>query len=111
MKQARSTDLNQFTLDREQRVQPIYFFDSYAAEPEPVYGGDEDGVRVVGPFLGLTQEGHGNGIRLLIHEDVSSEECLQLLDKIAAKIREQAQPETKHPVEFHPECACRHIPY
>ncbi|GAB3288852.1 hypothetical protein GCM10027297_34400 [Parahaliea aestuarii] len=91
MKASRTTHLGQYSLARaDSRIQQVTVIDCYGAPPHDVAGGDAGGVRVCAPYTGVTEEGHGKGIRVLCDQDLPQSEVLRLLRKVVAAMESPA---------------------
>ena len=80
-----STQLKEYTFERRQRLQHVSYYDAWTFG---LMGGfpdtlEQDGVRCTEGMEGITAEGFGDGIRVLCADDVSPEELVYLLRKLA----------------------------
>ncbi len=80
-----STNLGDYRFERKQRLQHVSYYDAWTFAQQGGFPDtlEQDGVRCTESIKGVTAEGFGDGIRVLCADDVSPEELVYLLRKLA----------------------------
>ncbi|MDO8863709.1 hypothetical protein Q6D67_18615 [Haliea sp. E1-2-M8] len=100
MAQPYTTRLEHSELTRDERLQVVNYYDVLSPEDDPTARYKNSPPRVYGPETGLTKEGHGKGIRVLVHQDITVVECERLLRELLRSVETAASIEIEDDVPW-----------
>ena len=83
--QVHTTLLNEYKFERRTaRFQNVEYWDVFDADHEEAHGNDPDGYRLAYGGRGVTLEGHGRGIRILMNTSVDPRQFIDYLKGLTA---------------------------